>query len=193
MRRERFVFGVPLIARAAAADWAGVTGLLGLTLRSVLGQSDGEFELVLAGHDLPESWRALVSGDHRFRFLRADWDAERPTGSNDDGGRKKWLISEHVRRSGGGLLMFLDADDLLDRHTVSTARRDIGRASIGGIVAGGILLDLASLRCVRVPDPRVFDGAFLELCGSSTVGRLDPQSPEPVRRDPHSALGSHHR
>jgi Putative rhamnosyl transferase len=192
-RQERFVFGVPLIARAAADDWAAVEGLLELTLRSVLSQTDPDFELLLAGHDLPASWTALVSADPRFRFLPADWRPERPTGRNDDGGRKKWMIHEHVRKGGGGLLMFLDADDLLDRRTVCTARRMIGRTDLGGVVAGGIVLDLASLRFVRLPDRRVYDGMFLELCGSSTVGRIEPQSPDPARRDPHAALGSHHR
>ena len=191
--RERFVFGVPLIARAAAEDWDRVAGLLELTLGSVLAQTDAYFELVLAGHDLPATWTALVAGDPRFRFLRAGWDPERPTGRNDDGGCKKWMISEHVRRGGGGLLMFLDADDLVDRRTVRTARRGIGRTQIGGVIGDGIVLDLATLRFVRLPDTRVYDGPFLELCGSSTIGRIEPQSPDPALRDPHATLGSHHR
>ncbi len=191
-RRERFVFGVPLISRAAAADWRRVDLLLGLTLRSVLAQTDADFELLLAGHDLPECWTRLVGRDDRFRFMRADWDPSEPTLRNDDGGCKKWMIAERVRRTGGGLLMFLDADDLVDRRTVAAARREIGREHLGGYIGHGILLDCASLRFIRLPDARVYDGPFLELCGSSTVGRIEPGSPDPVRRDPHGALGSHH-
>ncbi len=190
--RERFVFGVPLVARAAAADWARIDRLLGLTLRSVLAQSDADFELALAGHDAPASWAGLVGGDPRFRFLQARWDPAAPTRRNDDAGCKKWMIGEHVRRTGGGLLMFLDADDLIDRHTVAAARREIGPEHVGGYVGDGILLDCATLRFLRLPDARVYDGPFLELCGSSTVGRIEPDSADPVRRDPHGALGSHH-
>ena len=192
-RRERFVFGVPLIARSAAVDWARVGELLGLGLRSVLAQTDADFELLLAGHDLPQSWAELAGDDRRFRFLPADWDPQAPTRCNDDGGAKKWLIGQHVRRGGGGLLMFLDADDLVDRGTVAAARRAIRREHVGGYVGEGIVLDYRSLRFVRLPEPRVYDGPFLELCGSSTIARIEPESPDPVRRDPHGTLGSHHR
>jgi hypothetical protein len=191
--RERFVFGVPLIARARAADWVRVGELLGLTLRSVLAQSEGDYELLLAGHDLPDSWADLVGGDRRFHFLQADWAPEAPTWRNDDGGCKKWMIGDHVRRTGGGLLMFLDADDLIDQRTVAAARCEIAREHVGGYIEQGIVLDCASLRFVRLPDPRVYAGQFIELCGSSTVGRIEPNSPDPIRRDPHAALGSHHR
>lgn len=196
-RRERFVFGVPLISRAGAADWGRVGQLLGLTLRSVLAQTDADFRLLLAGHDVPESWTRLTSGDARFRFLRADWPPQAPSAANDDSGAKKWMIGEHVRRSGGGLLMYLDADDLVDRRLVAAARAETNPAMrprhIGAVVAHGLVIDHRTLRAVSLPHPRVYDGPFVELCGSSTIARIEPDSPDPARRDPHAALGSHHR
>lgn len=193
MSRERFVFGVPLIARSAAADWRRVDDLLEMTLRSVLAQTASDFTLFMAGHDAPESWSRLTRGDRRFRFLRADWDPATPTRANDDGGAKKHMIKQVVRRSGGGLLMFLDADDLIDCRVVDTARSTLSRRHVGGIVAQGIVLDLQTLNAISLPDPRVYQGGFVELCGSSTVARIEPDSPDPVRRDPNEALGSHHR
>ena len=192
-RRESFFFGIPLIARSCAADWRRVGDLLELVLRSVLAQTDGGFTLFLAGHDAPESWIELTRGDPRFRFLKADWDPERPTSRNDDGGCKKWMIKERVHAAGGGLLMYLDADDLVDRRLVEVARARMRPEHVGAVVDGGIILDFSSLRAVRLPHREVYDGAFLELCGSSTIGRVEPASADPVRRDPHEALGSHHR
>ena len=191
-RNERFVFGIPLIARSRAGDWQRVDELLDLTLRSVLAQTDGEFEVMLSGHDLPECWPRLTAGDRRFRFLRADWDPQAVTERNDDGGMKKWRIKEQVQQSGGGLLMYLDADDLVDRRLVKTARARIGPEHVGGVIGGGVIVDFATLRAAPLPDPRVYDGPFHELCGSSTIGRVEPDSREPLRRDPHEALGSHH-
>ena len=52
--KERFVFGVPLIARGSCRDWALVDALLALTLRSVFAQRDADWTLVVAGHDQPD-------------------------------------------------------------------------------------------------------------------------------------------
>lgn len=188
---ERFVFGIPLIAESRAGDWDRVDALLGLTLRSLLGQSDGDFEVLLAGHDLPPAW-ALTAGDPRFRFLAASHRPDVPTDRNDDAGIKKWAIKEEVAGSGGGLLMYLDADDLVDRRMVEVARARIGREAVGAVVGKGAIVDFTSLRVVSLPDPRVYGGPFHELCGSSTVGRIDPSSSNPAQRDPFDFLGSHH-
>lgn len=191
-RTERFVFGIPLIARAVASDWARIDELLGLTLTSVASQTDAEFEVVLAGHDRPDSWLRHADDDGRFRFLQSDWAPEEPTSRNDDGGMKKWRIKEYVQQTGGGLLMYLDADDLIDRSLVEIARAEIGPEHVGGVVADGVIVDFRTWRAAVLPDARVYDGPFHELCGSTTIGRVEPDSPEMVRQDPHEALGSHH-
>ena len=189
---ERFVFGIPLIARAVAADWALVDRLLGLTLRSVLAQEDGDFRLVLVAHDRPDSWDA-VAGDRRFELVLADWTPEPPNAANDDGGAKKWLAKERVRALGGGLLMFLDADDWLPRDLVARARAAVTPRHVGGVVGQGVALDWASGRVARFPLPGPFAGPFHSLCGSSTVARIDPAGADELARDPHLVLGSHHQ
>ena len=189
--REPFVFGVPLIARAAAGDWALVDRLFALTLRSVLAQTDRDFRVVVAGHDRPPCWGALVAGDARFGFVEADWTPAAPTLANDDGGAKKALIHARVLADGRGLLMFLHADDWVDRDLVRAARAAIGPAQIGAIIARGWAYDWRTGRAARFPVAGGFDGAFHALCGSSTLARIDPTSDDPVRRDPHAALGWH--
>jgi len=188
---EPFVFGIPLIARAAAKDWTAVEHLFALTLRSVLAQSDPNFIVILAAHDVPAAW-AGVAGDPRFRLVRADWPPEPPTSANDDGGRKKWLIKQAVREMGGGLLMFLDADDWVARDLVAVARAAIQPDDVGAIVMDGFALDYAGLRLARFPIAGAFDGPFHGLCGSCTVGRIVAGAGELHRLDPHLALGSHH-
>ncbi len=184
---ERFVFGVPLIARRSCRDWALVDRLLALTLRSVLAQRDGDWTLVLAGHDRPPCWGA-VADDPRCVWLQADWPADAPDRANNDGGRKKWLVKRWMAKAGGGLLMFLDADDWVDRDLVRAARAAIGRGVVGGLVTHGVAVDAGTGRAAPFP----IDGfAFHELCGSSTVGRIDPAGAREVDRDPHTVLGSH--
>lgn len=190
--KETFYFGVPLIAQSAARDWALVDELLGWTLGSVLTQSDRDFRLILAGHDVPPIWRRLTLGDPRFEFVSADWPPEPPNLPNDDGGRKKWLIKDRVRQLGGGLLMFLDADDLVDCDLIAMARNDIEADMIGGIVRDGIALDYVTGRAAVFPVGGGFDHPFHGLCGSSTVARVRPESDDSIDVDPHLALGSHH-
>ena len=68
---EPFTFGIPLIARAATANWPLVEALLDLTLTSVRGQTDSDFRIVIAGHDRPET----APDDTRTTFIAADWPA----------------------------------------------------------------------------------------------------------------------
>ena len=188
---EPFVFGIPLIARAVAGDWPTVEHLLGLTLRSVLAQDDADFRVLLAAHDVPEAWRA-VRDDPRFTFLPADWVPEPPTAANDDGGRKKWLVKRRVGAEGGGLLMFLDADDWVASDLVRHARDVVGPDDIGAVISSGYAIDYRSGRTMAFPIGGGFDAEFHQLCGSSTVARVVPGAEDPLRSDPHAVLGSHH-
>lgn len=184
---EPFTFGIPLIARASARSWPIVETLLGLTLASVRAQTDQDFRVIVAGHDRPD----LPLGD--AVFLQADWAAEAVRPNNLDSGRKKHAIQDHVLASGGGLLMFLDADDWVDIRLVEAARAGIGPDHLGGFIPAGYATDLRRMRAAPIPHPRIFAGAFHRVCGSSTVARLRPGDPDPLRRDPHRVLHEHYR
>jgi hypothetical protein len=186
-----FFFGIPLIAQGAAHDWPLVNRLLDLTFRSVLAQADRDFEVVLAAHERPQAWLDLTAGDGRFTFVPADWEPEPPTPANDDGGRKKSLLTNYVNERGGGLLMFLDADDWVDRALVETARSRMAAGVIAALIDRGYAYDLASGRAAPFPIVGGFEGAFHELCGSSTIARIVPGSDDPALRDPHAVLGWH--
>ena len=184
---EPFIFGVPLIARAAARDWATVERLFAATLQSILSQTDPRFQVVLAAHDAPAIWQELSRTDERLCFLQAPWPVEPPSAANDDGGAKKWLIKQHVLEQGGGLLMFVDGDDLVDRRSVELSRALIHRGAIGGLVSHGVAIDADSGKALALPDADAFPEPFHRLCGSTTVARLSPGQP-----DPYEVLGSHH-
>jgi hypothetical protein len=186
---EPFTFGIPLIARAATRNWRLVEALLDLTLTSVRGQTDPDFRIVIAGHDRPDT----APDDARITFIAVDWPAEAVRSDNLDSGRKKHAINELVRHSGGGLLMFLDSDDWVDVRLVETARAVIGPNHLGGLIGSGFATDFRNLRRIVVPHPAIFNGEFHRLCGSSTVARLRPEDPNPLRRDPYKLLHEHYR
>ncbi len=181
-----FTFGIPLIARTATTDWGLVQDLLALTLCSIGAQTQRDFRIVVAGHDRPETTVA-------HEFLRADWSAGEVQADNLDSGRKKHAIGQHVLASGGGLLMFVDADDWIDRKLVAVARASIGGDQVGGLIERGFATNLRSLQACPLPHPGVFAEGFHKLCGSSTVALLRPDHPDPVRRDPTAVLHEHYR
>jgi hypothetical protein len=159
-----------------------------LTLTSILAQTDGDFTVVIAGHDRPRG----LPDDPRVGFLAADWPAGGQRSDNLDSGRKKHAINDVVLRRGGGLLMFVDADDWVDVRLVETARRVIQPHHVGAVITSGFATDLATLRSVLLPHPKVFDQDFHRVCGSSVIANLRPEDPDPFRRDPYPVLHDHH-
>lgn len=186
--REPFTFGIPLLPRTAATNWPLVQALLDLTLTSLRAQTDRDFRIVIAGHDRPD-----LAAASDVDFLQADWGAEAVRGDNLDSGRKKSLISADVTGRGGGLLMFVDADDWIDKRLVETARATIRPHQIGGIITSGEATDIQSLRTISLPHAGLFDAAFHRLCGSSIIARYDVDAKDPVRRDPFAAMHEHYR
>jgi hypothetical protein len=185
-----FTFGIALVPRGLAHDWALIETLLDLTLTSLLGQTDPNFRVLIHGHDRP---RTRMDGDPRLTFIEADWPAQGTGPHNDDSGRKKHALNDLVLEQGGGLLMLLDADDWVDQRTVATGRANIGADHIGGLIDAGLIMDFQTLRIAPLPHPEIFAGEFYRLCGTSTVALLRPNDPDPLRRDPFSILRSHHQ
>lgn len=188
MSSQPFTFGIALIPRASARNWPLVEALLDLTLASIRAQTDPSFRVVIAGHDRP----GVPLRDPRFVFLAADWPVQEPGPHNADGGRKKHAINDFVLARGGGFLMFLDADDWVPVRLVEAVRATLRPDCIGALIETGFVIDFQSLRAAAVPHPRVFDGSFHRICGSSAVARLQPDDPDPLRRDPWNVLWSHH-
>ncbi len=184
-----FTFGVPLLPRASAGNWELIECLFRMTLDSILAQSDQYFRVIVAGHDRPHGFPR----DHRVEFLQANWPPEPQRRDNLDRGRKVHAINELVMSRGGGLLMFVDADDWVDVRLVATARALIGRDHIGGVLTAGFATDFRTLRTASLPDARIFHGEFHQICGSSTVAHLKPGDRDPIRRDPHRILHEHYR
>jgi hypothetical protein len=187
--RIPFTFGIALVPRANARDWPLVEALLDLTLTSVRAQTDPDFRVLIACHDRPR----LGWDDPRVELVEADWPALPPDPDNDDSGRKKHALNDLVLARGGGLLMLLDADDWVDTRLVAAARAAVRPDAVGAVLEAGLAADFRTLRAAALPDPRIFNGAFYQVCGSSTVAHLRPDDADPVRRDPFGALRSHHR
>lgn len=62
-------FAVPLKSKAASSDWGQVTRIFNRTLASIYNQTDPNFKVIVACHDIPELTKSY---DERVEFLVSD-------------------------------------------------------------------------------------------------------------------------
>jgi hypothetical protein len=111
-----FYFGVPLKSRKLARNWDRTLELVNNTIRSMLCQTDPNFRILLACHESPA---LAMDPDPRMEILTVDFP--RPIFRDEpivDKHRKREVIAARIRELGGGVVMFVDADDLVSNRLV---------------------------------------------------------------------------
>lgn len=103
-------FGIPLRSKKVSNDWDKVTEFFNRTLWSVYNQTDPDFRIIVACHEIPSLRHTY---DERVEFIQVD--APIPTTLPDmmlDKGFKVHTIGMRIRELGGGFTMMVDADDI---------------------------------------------------------------------------------
>ncbi len=107
-------FGIPLRSKSVSHNWEEVCEVFERTLRSAYHQTNPDFKIFVACHDLPTLRHTY---DDRVEFLRADTPF--PTDSYEmmlDKGWKISMIAAKIREAGGGYTMLLDSDDMVSNR-----------------------------------------------------------------------------
>lgn len=107
-------FGIPLRSKAASKNWEQVVRVFNRTLHSIFCQTDPDFKVLVACHDIPE---VNFNTDGRLEFLVSDTPF--PKDSFEmmlDKGWKISLIARRIRELGGGYTMMVDSDDLVSNR-----------------------------------------------------------------------------
>lgn len=175
-------FAIPLKPRRFAADWERTGRLFRSTLRSVLRQTDPRFRVVVAYTDPPDD----PCDDPRVEFIYSPCFETDPRRGVRDKRDKILAIGRHVRRRGGGRLMFVDADDLVSRRLAAFLNRS--PHADGFVARFGLEYDDRTGRLRFAP-------RFWSICGSSIALRLQANelpngAPGEERR--HFLSRSHH-
>ena len=107
-------FGVTLRSKAVAKNWQHVVEDFTRTLNSIYQQTDPDFRVIVACHELPELSREY---DSRVEFLQTDVPTPKtPFEMMQDKGYKLSMIGKRIREYGGGYTMIVDADDLVSNR-----------------------------------------------------------------------------
>ena len=105
---------IPLISKKAAKNWDMISLLFNRTLWSCYNQTDPDFRILIACHDIPELTKKY---DSRVEFIRiTESEAPIPTTQDEkmvDKGYKTHTLAIRLRELGGGYAMMVDADDLI--------------------------------------------------------------------------------
>ena len=160
-----FCFAIPLRRPKSVADRKRLDGMLGLGLKSIYQQTDGNFRVFVAAAHRPELPDFV---DERLEivsvpgFVGTDW-----LSANQEGGVRVWTIAQRFAALGGGYFMPLDHDDLVHRDLVKFVRADRHRS--GYAMAKGYIYDATANALGPYPIPNVPMGEFHRFCGSSLV------------------------
>ena len=103
-------FGIPLRSKKSSNNWDRVTEFFNRTLWSVYNQTDPDFRVIVACHDIPALRHKY---DERVEFISVDIPI--PANKDEmmlDKGYKVHTIAMRIREYGGGFTMMVDADDL---------------------------------------------------------------------------------
>lgn len=107
-------FGIPLRSQASSNNWYNVTEYFNRTLWSVYNQTDLNFKIIVACHDIPILKRHY---DERVEFIQVN--SLIPKNKEEmmyDKGYKVHTIAMRIREYGGGFTMMVDADDIISNR-----------------------------------------------------------------------------
>jgi hypothetical protein len=156
-KQPKFIFGIPLRAKALSDDWDLVCKNLERTLSSLSQQKDKDFIVYIAAHEHPPvNFQNLT-----VKVLLATHtpDINKMGG---DKGRKKQMIGASLREDGyeSVYFMHLDADDLVDPSLVEFVQRDDNKR--GYLLTRGYIYDVMNDRISK-------SKAFYKHCGSCAI------------------------
>jgi len=164
-------FGIAMKTVDDAAEWRFRCRMLSATLRSVFGQTDSAFHVMVAVDRPPE---IEFPTDVRFEFVPFKG---RPTSSLNaahiDQAAKLFAIATLVARRGGSYFMPLDMDDFVSRDLVAFVRANPDPN--GYVMESGYGLDGRTNKVAALFDAGGRFRALNKVCGTSAIINLAPE------------------
>ncbi len=154
---SKFYFAIPLRSKKASNDWNTVCRFFNHTIKSVLNQTNPDFNVLVACHDIPET----DIKDPRLEFIQLSYPEPKSYDEQMlDKYYKKRAMMSKIRSYGGGYVMFFDADDLASNRIVDFVYKNDNKT--GYYFPNGYELHLGRNIIKKAPK-------FHKLCGSSYI------------------------
>ena len=165
-----FFFCIPLKSKRIGDDWNRVETIFDRTLRSIYNQTDQDFTVLVACHEIPDTEFASRENLH---FLTVDHPVFRDREiARADRNLKMRRCAVEMHRLGGGYMFGVDYDDLVSNRIVEYAR-DVDDPH-GYIMSTGFE-GLVETRMIRdFPVSKRIGPAFHKCCGTCAILRFSP-------------------
>lgn len=184
-------FGVTLRSKAASRSWEHVVADFNRTLYSIYRQTDPDFRVIVACHELPALEREY---DERIEFLQTDVPVPKtPLEMMQDKGYKLSMIGRRIRELGGGYTMIVDADDLVSNRIAAYVKAHPGQH--GFISKYGYIFNQGEHWCRRALQPDQVCGSCLivnysvdDLPAALPPSPGSPEGKDFILRKPHPSI-----
>ncbi len=151
-------FLIPLRSKLTTDNWDLTVRLLNNTLKSVFNQTEPEFRVIIACHEIPP-----ITGDYDNRLEIIQVNYPPPSHVKDhltDKYYKKRVMVRRVQDHGGKYIMFVDGDDYISNRLVNWIKNHDHPS--GWFIETGYEYDATSKYLRTTP-------RFNNICGTSAI------------------------
>lgn len=165
-----FFFCIPLKSKRIGDDWERVEWLLDRTLRSIFNQTDQNFTVLIACHEIPDSEFADRENLH---FLPLNFPVFRDSElARADRNLKMRRCAVEIHGRGGGYMLGVDYDDLVSNRIVQYVREN--EHPYGYVMPTGFEGAAETKTMWPLPASRRLGPSFDKCSGTCAVLRFSP-------------------
>jgi hypothetical protein len=151
-------FLIPLRSEKSSSNWDLTVKLLNNTLKSVFNQTEPQFRVMIACHEIPT---LAVSYDARLEIIQVNYPPpEQVKDHLTDKYYKKRILVRRAQEHGGKYIMFVDADDYISNRLVNWVKNHDHPS--GWFIETGYEYDASSNNLRITPK-------FNNICGTSAI------------------------
>ncbi|MFD2305965.1 glycosyltransferase family A protein [Enterococcus termitis] len=158
-------FTIPLRSKHASNNWQDVEKLFNNTLSSILNQTDDNYRIIVCCHDVPNLFYGNEFFADKIDFITVEYPP--PENHHEqmvDKFYKKLYLMTKVRNLGGGHVMFVDADDLVNCNLASFVNDN--PLINGWVLKDGYIYDAKNKKAKKSTN-------FDKVCGTSAILKFE--------------------
>jgi hypothetical protein len=187
-----FFFCIPVQSKRIGGDWSRVEAVLDRTLQSIYNQTDQDFTILVACHEIPDS---RFADRENLHFLTVDHPAFRDAEiARADRNLKMRRCAAEIHQRGGGYMFGVDYDDLVSNRIVQYVREH--DHPYGYYMPRGFEGDAVARVIWDLPAYERLGPAFYQCCGTCAIFRFSaddlPSSFEDTTPRTFDSFCSHH-